>query len=248
MQPEGCFLAEWDGAQAGTATTMVYGSDLAWIGMVLVHPDYRRRGVGRALLVNCIDYLQALRVRCIKLDATPEGRPVYTQLGFKEEWTLRRWETDFSAAATEASDSHVRPWVDDDATRFDVCDARAFGRSRRELVIALAHQSRCVTAYESQPGVVTGYGMVRPGSRASYLGPVAATLPHDGIAIIQTLVAQSGAGRMFWDIPDRNVPAVEWAARHGFTVQRSLTRMCLGDNRSAGNPLEQFALAGPELG
>src|SRR5580658_3995749 len=66
MQPEGCFLAEWDGAQAGTATTVVYGSDLAWIGMVLVHPEFRRRGIGRALLLKCIEHLRARRVRCIK--------------------------------------------------------------------------------------------------------------------------------------------------------------------------------------
>src|SRR5580700_4974672 len=77
MQPEGCFMAQWNGVPAGTATTTVYGSDLAWIGMVLVHPEYRRRGIGRGLLLKCIEHLQARRVRCIKLDATPQGRPVY---------------------------------------------------------------------------------------------------------------------------------------------------------------------------
>src|SRR5881409_405096 len=32
-EPTGCFLAEWNGTPAGTATTMVYGPELAWIGM-----------------------------------------------------------------------------------------------------------------------------------------------------------------------------------------------------------------------
>src|SRR5256885_742127 len=53
MEPAGCFVAEWDGLPAGTATTITYGFDLAWIGMVLVHPDYRRRGIGNALLGGC---------------------------------------------------------------------------------------------------------------------------------------------------------------------------------------------------
>jgi len=97
MEPEGCFLAEWDGAPAGTATTVVYGTDLAWIGMVLVHPDYRRRGIGGRLLLKCIEYLQVRGVRCIKLDATPQGRPVYEKLGFRDEWTMRRWEADLSS-------------------------------------------------------------------------------------------------------------------------------------------------------
>ena len=34
-EPDGCFLAEWNGASAGTATTTVYERELAWIGMVL---------------------------------------------------------------------------------------------------------------------------------------------------------------------------------------------------------------------
>src|SRR5437870_2531869 len=37
-EPRGCFIAEWDGSPAGTSTTTCYGTDLAWIGMVLVDP------------------------------------------------------------------------------------------------------------------------------------------------------------------------------------------------------------------
>ena len=79
-------------APAGTATTTFYAPELAWIGMVLVHPDYRRRGIARALLARCIEYLRGRGARCIKLDATPLGKQVYDELGFKDEWTLTRWE------------------------------------------------------------------------------------------------------------------------------------------------------------
>ena len=89
-EPTGCFLAEWNGTPAGTATTMVYGPELAWIGMVLVHPDFRRRGIGQGLLRHCINSLRERGVRCIKLDATPLGRTVYEGLGFRDEWTLKR--------------------------------------------------------------------------------------------------------------------------------------------------------------
>ena len=57
-EPNGCFLAEWSGAPVGTATTTVYAPNLAWIGMVLVHPTYRRRGIGRTLVERCIDHLR----------------------------------------------------------------------------------------------------------------------------------------------------------------------------------------------
>jgi ribosomal protein S18 acetylase RimI-like enzyme len=248
MQPNGCFLAEWDGTPAGTATTVVYGLDLAWIGMVLVHPEFRRRGIGRALLRRCVEYLQRLNVKCIKLDATPEGRLVYEKLGFKEEWILRRWEGELSNSSRKTSHRRIRDWQDVDALRFDPCDARAFGASRCELIFALARQSRFALSCGRAPEISTGYGFLRPGAQASYLGPVVATSPHDGIALIEALLAQSCAGRVFWDIPDPNKAAIDWAARHGFRVQRTLTRMWLGDNCATGNPLEQFAIAGPEMG
>jgi len=151
MEPQGCFLAEWDGVPAGTATTVVYGPDLAWIGMVLVHPEYRRRGIGGGLLLRCIEHLQALGVRCIKLDATPEGRPVYEKLGFRDEWTLRRWEAELSSQTPLAPDSRIRVWEEAGAPHFDLLDSRAFGVSRRELMIALALQSSRALAYESNP-------------------------------------------------------------------------------------------------
>src|SRR5207249_1685387 len=92
LSPEGCFLAEWDGAPAGTITTICYGQELAWIGMLLVHPDFRGRGIGRALLARCVEHLKAAGIRAIKLDATPDGKMLYEQFGFREEGSIMRCE------------------------------------------------------------------------------------------------------------------------------------------------------------
>src|SRR5262245_51242984 len=53
LQPEGCFVAEAQSKTVlGTVTTITYGGTIAWIGMMLVHPDHRRKGIGRALMVS----------------------------------------------------------------------------------------------------------------------------------------------------------------------------------------------------
>jgi len=90
LSPGGVFVAEQDGRACGTASTIAYGSRIAWIGMVLVHPDYRRQGVGSALMARCVEHLQARGVEGIKLDATDQGRPVYQRLGFHDERAIRR--------------------------------------------------------------------------------------------------------------------------------------------------------------
>jgi GNAT superfamily N-acetyltransferase len=247
MEPNGCFLAEWDGVPTGTATTLRYGTDVAWIGMVLVHPEHRRRGIGRALLNHCIAWLRERRVRCIKLDATPAGQPVYDSLGFKSEWTLTRWEH-AGLQVTNPAEARFRPWQASDAPLIAALDATAFGVSREKLVEALAPQCRLALVLETAPGRIVGYGFVRPGSLAAYLGPVVAASDEVGLQLVQVLLATSAGGRVFWDIPDANTAAVDWARRHGFTPQRELTRMYLGENAAAGNPRQQFALAGPEVG
>jgi ribosomal protein S18 acetylase RimI-like enzyme len=252
-EPDGCFVAEWSGSPAGTATTIIYGAELAWIGMVLVHPDRRRRGIGQALLQRCIGHLRGRGVRCIKLDATPLGKPVYDGLGFQDEWTLTRWERSGPPDPSAASDptTRIRDWRETDADRLERIDTAAFGVSRRRLLAELGKQSRGALVAESETGDPIGHGRLRQGARAFHLGPVVARSAETAIAIIEALLTRHVAGadgKIFWDIPDQNTAAVAWAGEHGFTIQRTLTRMYLGDNTAPGDPRMQFAISAPELG
>ena len=52
---KGCFVAEVDNRVVGTVTTIIYEDRFAWIGMVLVDPEIRNRGIGRALLRQAIE-------------------------------------------------------------------------------------------------------------------------------------------------------------------------------------------------
>jgi GNAT superfamily N-acetyltransferase len=247
MEPEGCFLAEWNDSAVGTATTLRYATEVAWIGMVLVHPEHRRRGIGRALLNHCIAWLQECGVRCIKLDATPTGKQVYDGLGFKSEWTLARWEQAGPQVA-KPNDACLRPWRASDLRFIASLDVAAFGVSREKLAKALASQSRFALVSETAPGRLAGYGFIRPGSRANYLGPIVAMSDEIGLQLVQALLANIHGEKVFWDIPDATTAAVDWARQRGFTQQRVLTRMYLGENLAPGNPRQQFALAGPEVG
>jgi GNAT superfamily N-acetyltransferase len=249
-EPEGCFLAEWDGAPAGTATTTVYGPSLAWIGMVLVAPAFRRRGIGRALLGHCLDYLEGRGVRCVKLDATPVGKTVYDQLGFRDEWTLQRWARLPAPNKPLAPDPGIRPWCEPDASLVQEVDTLAFGVSRERILRVLARQSTAALVLESAPGRVAGYGLLRPGAQALYLGPVAAISPEAGLCLLEALLAGCDGQQVYWDIPDPNLAAVALARRHGFIAQRPLVRMHRGENNNhaPGDACRQFALAGPEIG
>ena len=233
-EPAGCFCAEWDGERAGMVTTTSYGKDLAWIGMMLVHPDFRRRGISTALMNRAIGYLQSREVRCIKLDATPAGEPVYEKIGFKPEWRLQRWE-----AVLEGGRSQLTDKLSIDAHReFDI---EAFGADRDEWLRKLERDSRLVVANDG------GYGMARDGMRANYLGPVVTKDEGNGVELCRHLIGQLD-GPTFWDIPDANESARTLAEELGFAPTRTLLRMWLGEENVAGAPRRQFAIGEPATG
>ena len=246
LSPEGCFLASCEGASAGVATTTIYGRDLAWIGTVLVHPDYRRAGLGRALVQQCLDYLRGRGISTIKLDATALGQKVYEPLGFREETTLTRWEREAGTSQDLKAGPLTRCEMSD-LPEMEAFDAKAFGVSRGPLLAALASQSRALLR-RSPAGAVCGFGMVRPGSRALYLGPLTALDPFCAEEIARRLLGESSDQPFFWDLPDRNQSAVALAQRLGFKAQRNLIRMLLGPNRAPGEIGKQFGIAGPETG
>lgn len=241
LAPEGCFLAEKEGQPAGTATTTAYGAALAWIGMVLVHPDFRRQGIGTTLLEGAIRHLREEKgIACVRLDATPEGRPLYEGLGFRAEWGLKRWVReatgDLSNAGAEEtgalSEIHL------------ALDRAVFGADRKELLQSLAAGS--IRSHFAADG---SFGFCREGERATYLGPVTATSPESGLKLARDLVNAAPTDRpLFWDLPDPNTAATALAERLGFRAVRVLTRMRVGEAALACDPMRMFGIAEPGLG
>lgn len=237
LEPKGCFIAEWNGEPAGTATTTCYGKDLAWIGMVLVHPNFRRRGLGNALLDHCISYLRDDKeIRCVKLDATPEGQPLYEKLGFKAEWSLKRWVGN-GGGQTENCPQDA---LSDTSLKLD---QGIFGADRSALLKSLEQGSMASRVLDDG-----SFGLIRPGMKATYLGALSPANEASGEVIARELISCAPADPIFWDLPDANEYATSLAEDLDFEPKRDLLRMYLGDNTPAGDPLRMFGISEPGLG
>jgi len=77
MEPDGCFVAELDSRPTGTTTTCIFGAT-AWIAMVLVDENSRRKGVGTVLLKHALDYLDARRIKTVR--PQPKPRRSFTRI------------------------------------------------------------------------------------------------------------------------------------------------------------------------
>lgn len=224
-------------ALAATAAVIRYGPDLAWISMVLVRPDMRRRGHATALMRWAVAALAG--TRCAALDATPAGREVYRQLGFRDLWGFARWSLPGALPPGEG----VRPMRDEDWPAVLALDAAAFGAPRAALLRDFAAR---------QPGAAlvtrdgTGFVLARDGVRGPQIGPVVARDDADACALVAAARAAL-AGAPVLDLRDARPGVADWLARHGAAMQRPFTRMALGAD-TPGDAGMIAAVAGPEFG
>ena len=244
--PEGCFVAEWNGQVAGTVATIVYEHRFAWIGMVLVDPQVRGKGIGTALLLRAIDHLDAGKVPCMKLDATPQGKPLYTRLGFQIEYEIERHGLTREIAADSGT-----PLAAAAAENFEPLlefDHQVFGADRSALLRSLASSAPELVAIHSAGGAVEAFALGRPGSRADQLGPWVAANAAAARAVLDDFLLRSHRPVVFVDVLRDNAWAPPLLAANGFQFSRSLTRMYRGENAHPGRPDLLGAILGPEFG
>lgn len=246
ISPDGCSVAEWGGEVIGTVTAIPYGSAVGWIGMLLVHPNQRSLGVGRALLNRAIEFLRT-RVTCIKLDATPQGKPLYEKLGFVETARLNRWQASPVAVRPRGDVDGIRIYRTGDWEALLQLDAVVFGERRGELLSRLVAGAQDVVVCEIG-GKLRGFGLLRPGRKAAYMGPVEAESPETARGIIEVLLSATKSTAVYWDILEGNRTAQTWATEFGFTVQRPLLRMLLGDDHQREDASRYYAILDPACG
>jgi hypothetical protein len=69
---------------AGIGTTIIH-HDVAWLAHIIVHKDYRRKGIGKLITETLVDSLKSKNCETIYLLATDLGAPVYEKVGFETE-------------------------------------------------------------------------------------------------------------------------------------------------------------------
>lgn len=252
FEPEGCFAVVMDGHLAGTATTIRYGSTLGWVGMVLVHPRFRRLGLGTQLLERSLAYLKGKGTQSIRLDATPLGRQVYLPLGFKDEFGIVRLEGIGVGPEPEAvvltkdlSLSHLEVT---DMPQIENLDAQAFGAVRSTVLRDLCRRNPDFCFVVRNAEGLAGYLVARQGRDAVQVGPSTARDASVAEALFSALLRAVGRRRVYLDILGSRCSVLDMVTSRGFKTQRSFTRMVLGDDTPVGRSEWVFATSGAEKG
>lgn len=221
------------GALVATAALLPYSETDAWISMVLVTEDWRRRGLATRLVDTCLNTANKLGVTSF-LDATPAGATVYGPLGFTPTIQLRR----LRLANAAGGGSSLPPGKLDE---FLTCDISAMGFDRRGLMRELSGRagSKLISNGDTM-------ALIRDGRTARHIGPLFGASPADALALVKDIAA-SESGPLLLDAVATQTQFLDGLTGSGWTVERSFQRMRFGRSTARVEDAP-FAVAGPEFG
>jgi GNAT superfamily N-acetyltransferase len=219
--------------------------DYAWISMILVTPDWRRRGLATRLMQSCIEALAARRL-VPALDASPQGREVYRRLGFGDAGTSTRLGGDLSGALLSPDDG-VAPLALEDLAAAAAYDRRSSGTDRTALLGHLLGRLPAAAFVARRKDRVTGFVMARPGRLSAQIGPLVAEDDATALALLAR-AGQAIGGAVCLDLFDQHGAVRAWLDGRGFRPLTRFIRMVLGPTAIVPADHRTYVIAGPELG
>ncbi|NWF26785.1 GNAT family N-acetyltransferase [Streptomyces sp. PKU-EA00015] len=186
-----------------------YGPGLAAIGMVLVAERFARQGIGRRLMKHV---LAEAGETPLTLHATPNGQPLYEELGFVTTGRAEMVRGRFTATDPVAT-VPTRPATAEDMPALVRLDAEIFGVDRTHLITrlpAFADQLRVA----EQDGVLTGYAAAWPNMATHVVGPLIAKDTETAKALLTSLAANTDRP-LRTDIDVRHEDLLTWTKSQG---------------------------------
>lgn len=246
MSVGGTFVATFDGKPIGTVVTVPYQESFHWIGMVLVHPSFRGKGIGTRLLQAALAY--AAPIGPVLLDATAMGQPLYASLGFQPIGEIARLELTLPVSIPISTNLLIRPMKHNDLIPILAYDGNKVKFNRATLLYDFFQRKPGYAFVAYQNEQLVGYCLGRAGSRFEHLGPLVANRQKIAVALLAHALATAPQRPLIMDIPLAHKGWKTYLLQQGFSLQRLFTRMGLGDQGQALASLDQYAIAGPALG
>jgi len=223
LQPDGIILAHKREMPAGMVASITY-SNYAYVGMMGVHQDFQRQGIGLALMQHLLARLDQQGVGQVILDASPFGQPLYEKLGFvalKEVYVLQRQ----TGQLTFQRSRDVQSLSLQDLDLITASDKQAFGADRSRLLQALVqiHSKRAFFVINKHGGV-DGYLI----AQRNRIGPWVMQSSEKAELMLRAALSLPFPGPISVAVPSENMDAVTLLQDNGFKIVRVNRHMMRG--------------------
>jgi GNAT superfamily N-acetyltransferase len=205
-----------------------------WMAHIIVHPDYRNKGIGLAMVNELLNQHKSQFVTTSLLIASESGHPVYLNAGFRDVGEYVYLNRENRCSGYSVSDN-ITPFQADYITQILKLDKHISGENREDLLTDYLHNSIVYLNKDT----VEGYYM--PGFKE---GLIYADNETAGIELMK--IKYSTIDKAV--LPSENYPAISFLKNNGFVeTQLKGTRMMLGKTID-WHPEKVYSRIGGNLG
>lgn len=232
--PGGFFVAEADGAPVAAISVVNHSPEFAFLGLYIVRPDYRGRGIGLALWHHAVDHAET---RIIGLDGVPDQQSNYAASGFERAGSTTRYSGDVGTQV----DPEARLAKPEDLARLIELEAEASGIAKPAYMAAWFTNTSNRVTFGSPNGLVT----IRRCRVGAKIGPLVAA--DNGVAL-RLIRHAAGAfdGPVILDVPAQSAPLARLCTAQGMIPSFETARMYRGGRITGSGTV--YAVASLELG
>lgn len=226
--PGGFLMAELEGEPVGCISAVSYPGGFGFIGLYIVEPEFRGRGVGRALWRQAMQRLDGVN---IGLDGVVAMQEAYARSGFKLAYRNIRYAASRVPSPGSLPDGiRLVPAKEVPFPDLMAYDRRFFPAAREPFLRAWLHQRDGSALVALGSDGILGMGVIRRCRQGYKVGPLFADNAEIAKALLLTLASQRlGEGPFILDVPEVNPAAVALAEEARMHVIFETARMYTGD-------------------
>ena len=225
--PDGFLIAEVDGDLAGCLSAVSYDGRFGFIGLYIVVPQWRGKGIGWRLWNRGMERLAG---HLVGLDGVPTQQDNYRRSGFTLAWRNVRYAGMARDAATSQGEvATIVSLADVDFAMLCADDRRVFPAPRERFLRAWIAMPDAIGLASLEDGRLAGWGVIRRCRDGHKIGPLVADTPTVACSLYRALCGRVDEGdAVYLDVPLPNDDAVALAERHRMRSVFETARMYTG--------------------
>lgn len=239
--PDGFIVAVVEGCPVGAISVVNHSNTFAFLGLYIVRPEFRGRGIGYALWEHGIRHAGS---RAIGLDGVPDQQDNYRRSGF-----VRAGETTRFVGTVKAHhDANIRPATPNDVTNLVTLEGKASGVCKPMYVSAWVKQTTLRQTFVLTLPSGLSFCTIRACCKGEKIGPLVADSQESAAKLISH-AATAYSGEIMIDVPAQSTQLAQYCHDIGLRPTFSTARMYRGKSDSvSGDDCLNYAVGTLELG
>ncbi|MCC8392160.1 GNAT family N-acetyltransferase [Paraburkholderia sp. MMS20-SJTR3] len=217
--PGGFFVGELHGEPVASISAVAYDAHFGFIGLYIVRPEFRGKGLGLRLWQHAMDYLGG---RNVGLDGVVAQQANYRKSGFQLAHRNIRFQGVAHGAPASAAITDLSTVPFDQLAAYD---RRWFPAARADFLKAWIAQPDVIALASIRDGLIGGYGVLRACRQGRKIGPLFADDALTAEELFDALLSRCADETVSIDVPESNAAAIAMAERHGMSISFETARM-----------------------